>query len=460
MLINQIDYPKDSAQLFEHFAGLPYAIFLDSCHPHYKASRFDILTAEPFATLTSENGISTLQEGNKITRSEKDPFMLVKEYLKNLRQDLADDLTQDLEQAFQISDLPFTIGALGYFGYDLGRQLEVIPEISLKDCSLPDAVIGFYDWSIVVDHQNQLAYLITKNQEKYVAIQSLLSKTISQKNDFQTTTPFTANMTKEEYQQSFLTLQEHILEGNCYEANFCQRFTAEYKGSPWAAYQKLREINPAPFATYFNFPQGTLLSLSPERFLQLHNGVAESKPIKGTRPRSPDSKTDIANAEILKNSEKDKAENLMIVDLLRNDFGKCCVPGSIKVPELFALESFKNVHHLVSTVTGKLEKDHHALDLLKHCFPGGSITGAPKISAMKIIESLEPHRRSAYCGTIGYFDIAGNMDCNILIRSLLCCDNKVHCYAGGAIVSDSECDAEYQETWDKVGNLLTALSDM
>lgn len=187
--------------------------------------------------------------------------------------------------------------------------------------------------------------------------------------------------------------------------------------------------------------------------------MAETKPIKGTRPRSQDPAQDKRNAALLKSSEKDKAENLMIVDLLRNDFGKCCEPGSIKVPELFALESFKNVHHLVSKITGKLGSGQHALDLLKNCFPGGSITGAPKISAMKIIETLEPHRRSTYCGSIGYFDRLGNMDCNIIIRSLLCCDNKIHCHTGGAIVSDSQCDAEYQESLDKVENILKALND-
>jgi len=434
MPISQIPYPEDSAELFAHFAHLPYAIFLDSCHPHYEETRFDIMSAEPISTLTTDDDSSC------------EPFSIVKQRLKTM--------PNPFQQTFP--ELPFTTGALGYFGYDVGRLLETLPDKTQSDIPFPNACIGFYDWSIVVDHKNHVAWLITETDEKIDYVQQLLSIK-PKENSFHITKTFEANMTKQEYAGAFEKLQQHILDGDCYEANLCQRFTASFEGSPWQAYRILRKINPAPFAAFYHHPKGCLLSLSPERFLQVRDDIAITKPIKGTQPRSIDPAQDKNNAERLKNSEKDKSENLMVVDLLRNDFGKCCVPGSIQVPKLFALESFRNVHHLVSTITGKLEKGNHALDLLKHCFPGGSITGAPKISAMKIIENLEPHRRSVYCGTIGYFDVRGNMDCNIVIRTMLCCDNKIHCYAGGAIVSDSICDNEYQETLDKVGNLLSTL---
>ena len=234
-------------------------------------------------------------------------------------------------------------------------------------------------------------------------------------------------------------------------------FSGQYQGAPWKAYELLREKSPAPYSVFFNLGKSAILSFSPERFISLQNRKAETKPIKGTRPRSDEPRQDQHNAYELIHSEKDKAENLMIVDLLRNDFGKCCVPGSIHVPALFSLESFRNVHHLVSTVTGTLEANQHAFDLLRHCFPGGSITGVPKVSAMKIIEKLEPHRRSIYCGTIGYIDIRGNMDCNIAIRTMICDGKNIYCYAGGAIVSDSVCEEEYQESLDKVNNLLNAI---
>ena len=236
MPITQLPYPKDSADLFAHFAHLSYAIFLDSCHPHYKHSRFDILTADPFATITTENGISTIVQDDTVSLSKSDPFSLVKEHLAMM--------PKDLKQ--QLPELPFTTGALGYFGYDIGRLLETLPDNTIRDIAFPDACIGFYDWSIVVDHKHQVAWLVTQNALKYDQIQSLLSTT-PQENSFYLTTSFQSNMSKDHYQQSFQKLQQHILQGDCYEANLCQRFTATYEGSPWQDYQKLRKINPSPF---------------------------------------------------------------------------------------------------------------------------------------------------------------------------------------------------------------------
>jgi para-aminobenzoate synthetase component I len=219
----------------------------------------------------------------------------------------------------------------------------------------------------------------------------------------------------------------------------------------------LRRMSKAPYSAFLDWPQLQILCASPERFLRVRQGRVETRPIKGTRPRSADAVEDTRLAEELRHHPKDRAENLMIVDLLRNDLGKNCEPGSVRVPKLFEVESYSNVHHLVSTVEGKLRAGCDALDLLRDCFPGGSITGAPKQRAMEIIEQLEPQRRGVYCGSIGYVGFDGNMDTNIAIRTLIHANNEIRCWAGGGIVADSQCDAEYQETLDKASEMLALL---
>jgi para-aminobenzoate synthetase component 1 len=223
------------------------------------------------------------------------------------------------------------------------------------------------------------------------------------------------------------------------------------------AYQHLRTFNPAPYSAYLNFPEVQILSSSPERFLKVTESVVETKPIKGTRPRAGDAVGDATQVLELSDSLKDRAENLMIVDLLRNDIGKNCEPGSVHVPRLFEIETYATVHHMVSTVRGKLLAGHGPLDLLRGCFPGGSITGAPKIRAMEIIEELEPTRRGVYCGSIGYIGFDGNMDSNIVIRTLVHADHTVRFWAGGGIVADSDAELEYQECHHKAAALLQLL---
>ncbi|MGH8553913.1 MAG: aminodeoxychorismate synthase component I, partial [Methylococcales bacterium] len=226
---------------------------------------------------------------------------------------------------------------------------------------------------------------------------------------------------------------------------------------PWAVYRTLREYNSAPFSAFLNFPEVRVLSSSPERFLKVENARVETKPIKGTRARVADPSKDLEQIKALRNSPKDRAENLMIVDLLRNDLGKCCEAGSVKVPKLFDVESFATVHHLVSTIEGRLASARDSIDLLRGCFPGGSITGAPKIRAMEIIEELEPDRRGVYCGSIGYISYGGDMDTNIAIRTLVHSGNEIRFWAGGGIVADSREADEYQECFDKARALLRVL---
>jgi para-aminobenzoate synthetase component 1 len=269
-----------------------------------------------------------------------------------------------------------------------------------------------------------------------------------------------SNMTHAEYREAIARIKRYILDGDCYQVNFAQRFSVAAEGDPWQAYKGLRQLNAAPFAAYLNNPYCQVLSSSPERFLLVRDGRVETKPIKGTAPRGEDPVEDMMLAEMLKNSPKDQAENVMIVDLLRNDLGKVCVPGSVEVPELFKLESYARVHHLVSKVRGRLERAEDALSLLRACFPGGSITGAPKLRAMEIIEELEPHRRGIYCGSIGYIGFNGDMDSNIAIRTMVHAEGVTRLWAGGGIVADSDPEAEYRETYHKAAALLDLLQRM
>jgi len=264
-------------------------------------------------------------------------------------------------------------------------------------------------------------------------------------------------MSREEYGAKFRQVQDYLRAGDCYQVNLAQRFQAQYEGSEWQAFLRLSASNRAPFSAFIRLPHNTVISVSPERFLWLNDHHIQTRPIKGTLPRLPDAADDVRQAERLAASAKDRAENLMIVDLLRNDIGRVASPGSVRVPELFVVEAFPAVHHLVSTIEAQLPAELHAADLLRACFPGGSITGAPKVRAMEIIEELEPQRRTAYCGSIGYLSVCGTMDTNITIRTLVTDRGSIYCWAGGGIVADSEEQAEYQETFDKVGRILPLL---
>jgi para-aminobenzoate synthetase component 1 len=276
--------------------------------------------------------------------------------------------------------------------------------------------------------------------------------------------PFAPTLTRQQYSESIGAIKNYIASGDCYQTNFTQHFSARHQGDLWQAYLTLRDASPAPYAVFWQWADKAVMSLSPERFIKadIDNDqiTVETKPIKGTVLRGSTVEQDQDNAIELLNSTKDRAENLMIVDLLRNDLGKNCEPGSIGVPELFSLESFPNVHHLVSTVTGVLRSDRTVIDLLRDSFPGGSITGAPKKRAMEIIEELEPVKRSLYCGSIGYISASNNMDTNIAIRTLIADGDNIHCWGGGGIVADSDPDKEFEESMNKIRLLLQTLEAM
>ena len=448
-LLTELPYQEDSPRLFEAIADLPWAVFLDSGRHYPGQSRYDILSAQPYLRLVTRGALTEIYSDG-VELSREDPFMLLKRALA------ADPACG--------GELPFCGGAIGYFGYDLARRLERLPALAEDAERIPEMVVGLYDWAVVVDHRERKTWLVGQGRDPETDLKwkSLVERFTSPPPEkarapFRILSPVASNLTHDAYARAFRRIRGYIHDGDCYQVNLAQRFSAAASGDPWLAYQRLRIINPAPFSAYFSTPYAQILSASPERFLKVEGGCVETRPIKGTRPRAGHARLDAELIEALRASEKDKAENLMIVDLLRNDLSKSCAPGTVKVPKLFEVESFATVHHLVSTVTGKLRPERDALDLLRGCFPGGSITGAPKLRAMQIIEELEPHRRGVYCGAIGYMGFDGGMDINIAIRTLVCSQGVIRFWAGGGIVADSRLEEEYQETFDKAAAMLKLL---
>src|SRR5688500_10480783 len=448
-LLTELPYHQDSARLFESIADLPWAVFLDSGRHEPGQSRYDILSAQPYVLLVTRGHLPDVY-GDTIELSRADPFAL-------LRQALAFDPACG-------GGVPFCGGAIGYFGYDLARRLERLPAAAEDVERIPEKAVGIYDWAVVVDHLERRAWLVGQGRDpetdiKWDGLVERFSAPPPEKTraSFRILSPVASNLTHEAYARAFRRIRGYIHDGDCYQVNLAQRFAAAAGGDPWLAYQRLRIINPAPYSAYLNTPYAQILSASPERFLKVEGGRVETKPIKGTRPRAGHPRLDAGLIEELRKSEKDRAENLMIVDLLRNDLSKSCAPGTVRVPKLFDVESYATVHHLVSTVTGELRADRDALDLLRGSFPGGSITGAPKLRAMQIIEELEPQRRGVYCGAIGYVGFDGGMDLNIAIRTLVHSGGVIRFWAGGGIVADSRLEDEYQETFDKAAAMLKLL---
>ncbi|MFA7669844.1 MAG: aminodeoxychorismate synthase component I, partial [Burkholderiaceae bacterium] len=371
------------------------------------------------------------------------------------------------------ADLPFAGGLLGYLAYDFGRRLDAPPGRDNADIRLPDARFGLYDWALISDHQQQASQLVFHphcSMGKRAQLTALF-ESLAESEDgavqpgpagkdasFALLGAFAPAIDPQAYRRAIARIHAYIQAGDCYQVNYTQRFQAAYRGDPWQAYRALRHACPTPFSGYLNLGgNDAILSLSPERFMRLQERQIETRPIKGTRPRGDTPAKDRMLAQELLDSIKDRAENLMIVDLLRNDIGRSSRIGSVRVPELFSLESYPNVHHLVSSVQAELAEGLDAFDLLAGSFPGGSITGAPKIRAMQIIDELEPHRRSLYCGSLLYVDSRGEMDSSITIRSLLAMDERISCWGGGGIVMDSDWRAEYQESIDKVDVLMKTL---
>ncbi len=451
--IERLDYPSDSRSLFERVRDLPWPVLLESSNDYLPAARYDIIAADPTLRIYSEGTRTRIEARESTTYSDADPLEVIRGALG--------------KQAEPIENLPFTGGALGYVSYDYGRRHEDVGTRALADIDIPDVAMGIYDWAVIVDHLDRACWLASHGRDPHTLADwdELIARLIGRYGptpevaQFHVIGAVESNLPRTAYAAAFKAVKAHISAGDCYQINLTQRFSADASGDAWDAYRRLRDISPAPYAAYLEYPFASIASSSPEQFLSVRDGRAQTKPIKGTRARSSEPLHDSERARELQLSAKDRAENVMIVDLLRNDFGRCCAAGTVRVTRLLAVESFANVHHLVSTVEGTLRDDCDAIDLLVACFPGGSITGAPKIRSMQIIDTLEPHRRSIYCGSIGYIGFNGRMDTNIAIRTLLISGGKVYAWAGGGIVADSDLELEYQESLDKATAMLQVLSE-
>jgi len=466
----------DSADLFDKVADQPWAIFLDSGNTKYLVEQgnhanFDVMAIKPQSTLVFDGQFTNFRHGTIEDSLYGEPLAILKSAIP-----LAENQDQ-IDEAY----LP---GALGYFSYDLARQYEDVPVHAEDPEQLPMMAIGIYFVILLIDHRKKVCRLIQLGDSQEVqAIVDEWSDLIAWTAEFEqglkeldevcgsesrSKLPFQTggllsgllkeNMNRDVYRKNFKTIRDYTIAGDCYQVNLTKQFSAQVAGDAWLTYRYLRSQSPAPYGCYMNLPFAQILSNSPESFIQCRDRLVVTSPIKGTRPRAHhDDAIDKAEALALMNSAKDRAENLMIVDLMRNDLSRCCELGSVKVPKLFQMHSFANVHHLISTVTGTLKKELHAIDLFRACFPGGSITGAPKIRAMEIIEELEPTRRGLYCGSIGYIGVDGSLETSIAIRTIVVKDGVARYSAGGGLVIDSEVEDEYQELLDKASMMTEAL---
>ncbi|MBS3908314.1 MAG: aminodeoxychorismate synthase component I [Actinobacteria bacterium] len=439
---------------------------LESALPSERYGRYSILGGNPVGFIKSKNGVTEYSVGGAVNVSRLDPLLVIEEQIRDF----------GFADASEPASLPFTGGAVGYFGYDLNRQIERLPDIALDDQGIPDAYLGFYTEALVVDHKDRRTYAISyipdnisfTARDASIRLKGLIAKATSANNirfgrpaygggNGRVAENLISNMTKERYREIIENARSHIAEGDIFQVNLAQRFQADLKVGHYHLYEQLRMCNPAPFAAFLGYREFSILSSSPERFMLVDGVYVETRPIKGTRPRFTDEQEDARAADELSRSEKDSAEHVMIVDVKRNDLGRVCEFGSVQVPELMVVESYKAVHHLVSTVVGQLRADVSAVDLIRAGFPGGSITGAPKIRAMEIIEELEPCRRNIYTGAIGYLSTNRKMDTNIAIRTIVAIDDRAYLHVGGGIVADSSAESEYQETLDKGHALFNAL---
>jgi len=454
----EVPFPADPGALLRSLVRARNPFWLDSgivMSPH---GRYGILGCDPFMVLTSRGKRVTLDLGGRVEESDGDPFAALRRVMRRF-------------SAPHDNDIPFAGGAVGYLAYDLGQFVERLPCTTLDDIGLPEMYMAFYDAALILDMAKRRAWAVAAEVrgEGAVAlappearIERLLDHMAQPAGSAPPPAappePVECNFTREEYLRAVQRAKDYIAAGDIFQVNLSRRFETRLPLPPHELYLRLRAINPAPMAAYLQFDGGAIVSASPERFLEVRGRRVETRPIKGTRPRGRTPEEDRSLGEELLASEKDNAELAMIVDLERNDLGRVCSYGSVKVVEPRALESHPTVHHLVATIEGRLQPDRDIVDLLRATFPGGSITGAPKIRAMEIIDELEPTRRSVYTGAIGYIGFDGSMDLNIVIRTFIERNGTLYFQVGGGVVADSDLALEYDETTHKARALLEALA--
>ena len=440
--ILKLDYLEDTSIVYDLIHDHDWPIYLCSNNKIFPDHKYDIITAQPKEKIFFYNDKTIIEKNGKKITSTEEPIYVLKDLMKKYKNDN--------------SDLPFTGGAIGYISYDHGARYENISQ-KYNDFNIPSFAFGLYDWAYIADHDAKQSCLIYHEKNSFIkSIIDLLNSYPKNQNKyfFKIMSKCESNTTYNEYKKKFDKIKRYIEEGDCYQINFSQRFSAKYEGDCYSIFKKLNKVYASPYTGFINFPFIKIMTFSPECFISQNKEHVSTKPIKGTRPISKDSIENKKIIDELLNSDKDKAENLMIVDLLRNDFGRNCKYGSVSVENLFDVETFSNVHHLVSTVNGTISNNSDIYSLLKGCFPGGSITGAPKIRAMQIIDEIESSNRGIYCGSIGYISGNDKSNLNIAIRTIFADDNTLYFWGGGGIVYDSEVELEYKETLDKVRPLL------
>src|SRR6056297_3413759 len=451
MIVKKIKTELTPFQVFRVFSNDDQPVILDSGEGYENLGKYSIIASNPFLRFRSKNN-KVIVDGETNLNGNSNPLEILKGYLNEYK-------------IKYHSDLPFIGGALGHFSYDLCHHFEELPRTAVDDLDVYDINLGFYNGSIIYNHDTK-EYFVTDaeiNSGCALRVEMIIDRVKSAEleeistNRMSETIKIESNMTKEQYIQSIKRIKDYIKSGDIYQVNMTQRFNTKLRTNPLGLYSNLRKVNSAPFAAYLDYGDYQILSSSPERFMKLKEGILSTRPIKGTRPRGKTLEEDQRLKDELINSEKDQSELLMIVDLERNDFSKVAKTGTVKVPELFVIEEYPTVFHLVSKVVCELDENYDAIDCITNTFPGGSITGAPKIRAMEIIDELEPTQRNIYTGSIGYIDFNGDMDLSIVIRTMLIKNNNVYFQVGGGIVWDSNAEDEFQESLDKGKALIEAL---
>lgn len=449
MKIHEYTLNRLPLEIFEsRFKDRAFCFFLDSCSFPGRLGRYSIMGAEPFLIFKSKGDIIEVVADGMSQRYTGNPFLWIKKIL------------QEYKLRWRYVDIPFIGGGVGYLSYDLCHFIEEVPKAKIDDTNIPDCFFCFYDEVLVIDNMLKRVYEVSiDTSRRGMDRNTIYDRFYGESLPLQSELAIKSNFYKDEYIDAIEKAKYYIRMGEIYQVNLSQRFTCRLPYRPFELYKRLRHINPAPFCAYLDFGEVKILSSSPERFLKvdLSNRYIETRPIKGTRPRGLDRYEDKALASVLLESQKDRAEHIMIVDLERNDLGRLCEYGTVRPVELFTLESYATVFHLVSTIIGRLRSNVDLVDCIQRCFPGGSITGAPKIRSMEIIYELEPTARSVYTGALGYLGFNGYMDLSIVIRTFIIKGNELYFQFGGGIVADSDPYLEYQETLDKARALMSAL---
>jgi para-aminobenzoate synthetase component 1 len=464
-LVERLDPSLNAVDAFRRLSNLPHVVFFDSAMRHPQLGRYSFVAADPVEWLTvPADGTPAFQQ-------------------------LADRVAA-LPQTPRADLPPFQGGWAGLFGYELAGSLERVPRARIDEFQIPALAVGLYDVVVAFDHVEGAAWLISQGipEVDEVARRERAANRLAQfrtrlltreylhsdvtRSSYSRLTAeqlapqflieghlgLTSNFSADEYRRAVKQVIDYIHAGDVFQVNLSQRLLHAAVDSSIELYCRLRDRNPAPFAGYLDGGEWQISSASPERFIRVEDGQVQTRPIKGTRGRSPYPVADMFTGDVLRASKKDRAENVMIVDLLRNDLSRTCRPESVRVSQLCGLETYEYVQHLVSVVEGSLRTEFTPLDVLRTSFPGGSVTGAPKIRAMEIIAELEPTVRGPYCGSLGYIGVGGQMDTSILIRTITAARGWWQLPVGGGIVAQSGPQSEYEETWQKAEGMLKALS--